>query len=169
LKIKFLKKDYVGEENYILKKINAFKLPAYYLIMANKGRFGPPLGSQLGKDMRNHRNYINTLEKGAGSHIIHFHLPREVRQFEDTQQALREGFVPCHDPRGWSIGLSKMKPLGLDAQRNTVQGYEADLILDCIDIPDDVEGYVASVTEWEDDSVNNHFNISAQYYKKRGK
>ena len=134
--------------------------------MADKNKFGPSLGSILGKDMRGHQNYINVLRKGK-SNVVNFHLPREIRQFDSAEQALKEGFIPLGSPRGWSVGGSRLKPIGFDRERNTVEGYEADLVLDAIDIHEGVEGYVASVVRWEDDSVNHHFNISAQYYKRR--
>ena len=135
--------------------------------MADKNKFGPSLGSILGKDMTGHQNYINVLNKG-NSNVVNFHLPREIRQFDSTEQALEEGFIPFGSPRGWSVGGNSLRPIGLDRVRNTVQGYEADLILDEVDLHKGVEGYVASVRGWEDDSVNFHFNISAQYYKRRG-
>jgi hypothetical protein len=116
--------------------------------------------------MIGHQNYINVLGEGK-SHVVNFHLPREIRQFDSTNQALEEGFIPLGSPRGWSIGGNRLKPIGFNRERNTVRGYEADLILDEVDIYEGVEGYVASVIAWSDESVNHHFNISAQYYKRR--
>ena len=135
--------------------------------MADRTKFGPKLGPILGKDMTGHQNYTDTIRNG-GSDIVTVHFPREVRQFENTEQALSEGFIPFISPRAWSIGLSRLRPVGLNRERNTVDGYEGDLILDSVDVPEGVEGYVASLTSWSDESVNYHFNVSAQFYRRRG-
>ena len=116
------------------------------------------LGSQPGKDMSDHKNWVNFLE-GGNSRIVHIHLPREVRQFDTTEEALKAGLLPFGKPRGWSIGEKRWKVRGGRASK-------ADLILDTVDIPIDVEAYVANMVEWSDSSVNNHLNISAQYYRK---
>ncbi len=125
--------------------------------MKDTGTFGPTLGPQPGMDMTGHQNYINFLN--SGNNQIAIHLPRKITQFDTTTEALENGLVPYSSPRGWSIG-----------ERNWTRGvgdqYTADLILDGVDVPGGVEAYVAHATDWSDDSVNRHFNISAQFYRK---
>ena len=125
---------------------------------------GKVLGPLPGRDMTGHQDYVNILGKRE-SQKVYLHLPREIRQFDSTEQALAEGFIPFSEPRAWSIGDSRLRPI-MNGTR--IWGWEADLILDSIDFPDSVEGYVATVQSWEDESVNNHFNVSAQFYRRRG-
>ena len=122
------------------------------------------LGSQLGKDLRGHENYINIIGNGS-SDRVKIHLPREVRQFDSTKQALEEGFVPYCEPRGWNVDA--LRAMGLNREKNIVEGYEADLVLDQIDIPERVEGYVASLCRISTARLNEHFNVSAQFYRKK--
>jgi hypothetical protein len=110
------------------------------------------------------KEYVNRLEWGAGYYVVDIHLLRPVRQLSSTEEALKKGYFPYTDPRSWAIGASKWRI------ERTEKGYInkifAGLKLDSIDVPEGVEAYVASGIRWEDESVNDHFIISAQYYKK---
>lgn len=108
------------------------------------------------------KEYVNRLEWGAGNFVVDIHLFRPVKQLSSTEQALKEGYLPFANPRSWAVGIHKWR------SEKTEKGYRiiADLKLDSIDVPDEVEAYVASGIRWRDYSVNDHFIISAQYYKK---
>ena len=115
------------------------------------------LGPQPGKDMSDHENWVNEL-RGGNSRVVRIHLPKEMTQFETTEDALIEGLIPFRSPRGYSIGERNFKHQG--------SSIVADLVLDSVDVPKEAIAYVGNVTEISDVSVNRHFNISIQHYRR---
>src|SRR3989344_7949078 len=94
------------------------------------------------------REIIRTLEWGARSFRISIHLPRELEQLASTEEALRKGYVPFAQPRGWPIGVSRWESEPRSERRGDYTST-ADLHLEELDIPMGAEGYVASGIAWE--------------------
>lgn len=99
---------------------------------------------------------------GVEDMVVEIHLPRLVRKFSRTEEALREGYSPFRETRSWAIGSDKWRVVR--EERSDI--IFADLNLDSIDVPAWVEAYVPSARLWEDDSLGKQFIISAQYYRK---
>jgi len=122
-----------------------------------------PIRHAVGRYLDGHIDFINILKNGTDN-LIYIRLPRKLVQFDDPEPALEKGLVPDGSPGGWSIGRGIWQPR---IEYLRFIGYEAELVLDTVDVPDSAIGYVASVVKWRDQSVNQHFNISAQWYKKK--
>jgi hypothetical protein len=139
-----------------MKDINSFKLKNCFYLMGQKDQ-----------------KFINAHEWGAGSFRVNLFLSKDLKQFEKTDDALAEGYIPFGAPRAWALGSQNFyyKPnIDHHGNRQTI----ADLVLDEVDaIWNQPDAYVIGATRvTESEPRENggpegeYFTIGIQFYIK---